>query len=102
MEYEKIKKLIEEYETEGNFSVTEIFDALNKQVLIITRDEQKALLNFIKHEINDWNDYSDSKKEYNNKFNYAITTSNNTKSVNIFSGIGKLTITSEFLIYVVK
>ena len=102
MEYEKIKNLIEEYKTEGNFSVTEIFDALNKQALIVTRDEQKELLNFIKHEINDWNDYSDSEKEYDNKFHYAITTSNSAKSVNIFSGIGKLTITSEFLIYTVK
>lgn len=41
MEYEQIKKLTEEYKTEGSFSVTEIFDALDKQVLIITKDEKK-------------------------------------------------------------
>lgn len=41
MEYEEIKNLIEEYETEGSFSVTEIFDTLNKRVLIITKDEKK-------------------------------------------------------------
>lgn len=100
MEYEKIKKLIEDYKTEGNFSVTEIFDALNKRVLIITRDERKELLNFIKNEINDWNDYSE--KEYDNKLHYTTTVSSNVTSVNICSGNGKLTIKSTFLIHTVK
>ena len=102
MEYEQIKKLIEEYKTEGSFSVTEIFDALDKQVLIITKDEKKELLGFIKNEINDWNDYSNSEKEYDNKFHYATTISNSVTSVSIFSGNGKLAITSTFLIYKVK
>ena len=102
MEYEEIKNLIEEYETEGTFSVTEIFDTLNKRVLIITKDERKELLNFIKNEINDWNNYSDSEKKYDNKLHYTTTVSSNVTSVNICSGIGKLTIISAFLIHAVK
>lgn len=102
MEYEEIKNLIEEYETEGSFSVTEIFDTLNKRVLIITKDERKELLNFIKNEINDWNNYSDSEKKYDNKLHYTTTVSSNVTSVNIYSGIGKLTIISAFLIHAVK
>lgn len=102
MGYEKIKKLIEEYKTEGNFRVTEIFDALDKQVLIITKDERKELLGFIKNEINDWNDYSNSKKEYENKLHYTTTVSNSVTSISIFSGNGKLTVRSAFLIYKVK
>ena len=64
--------------------------------------KKKELLNFIKYEIDDWNNYSDSEKEYDNKLHYATTVSNSVTSVSIFSGNGRLTITCTFLIYKVK
>ena len=42
------------------------------------------------------------KKKYDNKLHYTTTVSSNVTSVNICSGIGKLTIISAFLIHAVK
>lgn len=99
MEYKQIENLINEYKTEGNFSVTEIFDALHQNTFNISKEQQNELLEFIEDEIDDWNDFSDSEGEYDNKFHYTITVVGTKTLVNILSGNGKLTTHSTFILF---